>query len=136
MTQSTLLTAICHCGATRIELPRAPEEARTCNCSFCHRTGAVWAYFDPDEVTIATQAHDRVYSASGGMNQHHFCGHCGGNTHGDGPDWASAYNADGTPKGEAGVVPKKRIFAVNMRMVDGFDLAALPTEAMDGRNNW
>lgn len=129
------ITATCHCGATRIELPHAPEEAKTCNCSFCHRTGAVWAYFDPDEVTVAG-AQDRVYSASEGINRHHFCGQCGGNTHGDSPDWASAYNADGTPKGEAGVVPEKRIFAVNMRMVDGFDLEALPTEAMDGRNNW
>lgn len=131
------LTATCHCGATHIELPRAPETAKTCNCTFCHRTGAVWAYFDPSEVTVKADQ-NRTYSASGGMNQHHFCGTCGGNTHGDSPDWASAYNADGTPKEgyTPGQMPEARTFAVNMRMVDAFDLDALPVEHMDGRSNW
>lgn len=130
------LTATCHCGATRIDILKAPEGGRTCNCTYCHRVGAVWAYFATGEVTIHSSTHDRTYSASGGLNQHHFCGHCGSNTHGDSPDWASAYNADGTPKGEAGVVPEQRIVAINMRMVDGFDLNSLPVEALDGRNNW
>lgn len=130
------LIASCHCGETRIALSRTPENAKTCNCSFCHRTGAVWAYFDPEEVSVAAE-HNQTYSASGGMNRHHFCGRCGSHTHGDSPDWASAYNADGTPKdGNPGQVPAKRIVSVNMRMVDGFDLGHLTIEQMDGRANW
>ncbi|WP_155908455.1 hypothetical protein [Asticcacaulis sp. YBE204] len=34
------LTATCHCGATRITLPRQPETAHECNCSYCGRLGA------------------------------------------------------------------------------------------------
>lgn len=130
------LIATCHCGATRIELPHAPETAKECNCSYCGRVGAVWAYFSPDEVKLEI-AHDGTYSASGGMNQHHFCQVCGSNTHGDSPDWASAYNADGTSKtGDTGFIPSQRIFSVNMRMVDGFDLDGLRIEKMNGRDNW
>ncbi|MDC7681912.1 aldehyde-activating protein [Asticcacaulis sp. BYS171W] len=130
------LTATCHCGATRITLPRTPDSAHECNCSYCGRLGAVWAYFDPAEAVIESATHDRVYSASEGVNRHHFCAHCGNHTHGDSPDWSQAYHNDGTPKGEAGVVPAARTFMVNLRMVDGFDFDRLHIEKMDGKNNW
>jgi hypothetical protein len=34
------LTATCHCGGTRIELPRLPERRLECNCTYCAKTGA------------------------------------------------------------------------------------------------
>lgn len=130
------LIATCHCGATRIELPALPAAVKSCNCTFCHRTGAVWGYYDPTELRITAAAHDTVYAPSG-MNHHHFCGQCGGNTHGSSPDWASMYNADGTMKpGMTGGIPEKRIAAVNLRMIIDLDLDSLPIEKMDGRNNW
>ena len=88
------LQATCHCGDTKITLSRSPTEAKSCNCSFCERTGAIWGYFQTEEISVeATE--QKTYSASGGMNQHHFCGRCGMHTWGDSPDWASVYNADG-----------------------------------------
>ena len=88
--------ATCHCGETQVRLPRAPTSAKSCNCSFCARTGAVWAYFTPEEVELGAKG-ARTYSASNGTNRHHFCGRCGMHVWGDSPDWASVYNADGTP---------------------------------------
>jgi hypothetical protein len=131
------LIATCHCGATRIELPGLPAEAKECNCSYCHRTGAVWGYYSPSEVTVLASEHDAIYSASGQMNQHHFCARCGGNTHGSSPDWASMYNNDGTLKpGMTEGLPTSRIFGVNLRMIDELDLSSLDIIKVDGRNSW
>ena len=44
------LLATCHCGATRIALPEHPVAAKSCNCTYCARTGAVWAYYRPGEL--------------------------------------------------------------------------------------
>ena len=130
------ILASCHCGATKLQA-ELPREAKQCNCSFCSRTGAVWGYYEPDEIVFLSQDEDRVYSASG-MNRHHFCGRCGLQTWGDSPNWASAYNADGSPKAGVapGSVPEQRVYAINLRMVDGLDLTTLKIEQMDGRNNW
>ncbi len=129
--------ATCHCGETQVRLPRAPTSAKSCNCSFCARTGAVWAYFTPEEVELGAKG-ARTYSASNGTNRHHFCGRCGMHVWGDSPDWASVYNADGTPKAgfEAGAMPTDRIVGVNLRLVDGLDWTRIEVEAVDGRNNW
>jgi hypothetical protein len=132
------IIASCHCGATQIELPATPTEGKACNCSFCSRTGAVWAYYAPDELRFLKRGGDRSYSASGGMNQHHFCGECGMQTWGDSPNWASAYNADGTPKAgfSPDTMPSERIYAVNLRLVDDLDWSGVTVEQMDGRSSW
>jgi hypothetical protein len=97
---------------------------------------AVWGYYKPEDVVILSAEHDSTYSASG-MNQHHFCTRCGGNTHGSSPDWASMYNNDGTLKeGQTQGVPTKRIMAINLRMVDDLDLSTLDVEKVDGRKSW
>lgn len=130
------LKATCHCGDTTITLSRRPETAKSCNCSFCERTGAVWAYFSPGEITVeATE--QRTYSATG-LNRHHFCGRCGMQTWGESPDWASAYNNDGTPKPgfQPGTVPEARIAGVNLRLIDGLDWSTVEVETVDGRNSW
>ncbi|MDI9240687.1 hypothetical protein QLQ15_17420 [Lysobacter sp. LF1] len=131
------LIASCHCGATKIQAAEIPRAAKECNCSFCARTGAVWAYYKPGELLFVSQDDEQTYSATG-MNRHHFCGRCGMHTWGDSPDWASSYNADGTPKEgvTANTVPQQRIYAVNLRLVDDLDWSAIAVEKMDGRNNW
>ena len=132
------LIASCHCGATQIALPHPPSHAKQCNCSYCARAGAVWAYYEQGEMTFMAQEGEKTYSASDGINQHHFCGHCGMQTWGDSPDWASAYNNDGTPKPgfTPGSVPAQRTYAVNLRLVDDLDWSSIAVEQVDGRNNW
>lgn len=130
------VTASCHCGAIKIEAP-TPTEASTCNCTWCHRTGAVWAYYAPEDLKITrAEGAERDY-APNGMNHHHFCGVCGGNTHGFSPDWSSMYNNDGTLKpGMTEGIPEGQKAAINLRMVVDLDLDSLPTTKLDGRNSW
>lgn len=131
------LIATCHCGQTAIELPRLPADAKECNCSYCSRTGAVWGYYRPDELKILSNVDDRTYSATSSGNVHHFCGRCGMQTWGASPDWASLYNSDGSPKnGDPTAVPTTFIYAVNLRLIDGFDFSSVDVEMVDGRNNW
>lgn len=131
------LIAHCHCGATRIELPGLPSSATQCNCTFCNRTGAVWAYYQPDQLTFLARDNERVYSTNPDLNQHYFCGTCGMQTWGESPDWASMYNADGTPKnGDPTAMPTARIQAMNLRLVDDLDWSGIKVEQVDGRHNW
>ncbi|MBP7701292.1 MAG: aldehyde-activating protein [Phenylobacterium sp.] len=131
------LTASCHCGATKIEAP-VPTSATECNCTYCARTGAVWAYYKPGELAMLSQDDERTYSATEADNRHHFCGRCGMQTWGDSPDWGAVYNVDGTPKPgfAAGAMPSARIHALNLRLVDDLDWSAITVEKVDGRNSW
>ncbi len=56
------LTATCHCGAVRVEVPRKPRVLTDCNCSICRRYGVLWAYYLSEDVQViakpgATQAY-------------------------------------------------------------------------------
>jgi hypothetical protein len=132
------LIASCHCGATKIELAQLPTNAHECNCSLCSRTGGIWGTVQPEDMRFLAKEADKVYSASQGMNQHHFCSTCGIHTWGDAPDWASVYNSDGTPKPgfDTNTVPSERSYMVNMRLIDDLDWPKIQIEKMDGRNNW
>lgn len=47
-----MLTATCHCGAVRIEIPRRPRRLTNCNCSICRRYGTLWAYYPATAVRV------------------------------------------------------------------------------------
>ncbi len=130
--------ASCHCGDTKIELAQKPTHAHECNCSFCARAGAIWGFVARADMTLTTQTNDTIYSASGGLNQHHFCARCGMQTWGDSPDWAQNFNIDGTPKDgvDPDSVPTARSYYVNLRLIDGLDWTSIHLEKVDGRNNW
>jgi hypothetical protein len=86
---------------------------------------------------MLSQEDERTYSASDGMNQHHFCGRCGMQTWGDSPDWASLYNNDGTRKDPDGPEwPTARTYAVNLRLIDELDWSTVAVEKVDGRKSW
>lgn len=55
-----MLSATCHCGAVKVEIPRRPQSLTNCNCSICRRYGALWAYYKDAEVrmTAAPDATD------------------------------------------------------------------------------
>jgi hypothetical protein len=50
-----MLTATCHCGAIRVEVPHQPEALTNCNCSICRRYGTLWAYYPADTVRVAAE---------------------------------------------------------------------------------
>ena len=36
-----MLTATCHCGAVRVEVPERPDTVADCRCSLCRRYGVL-----------------------------------------------------------------------------------------------
>jgi hypothetical protein len=123
----TNMTAIatCHCGGTRIKLPEAPTHATSCTCTFCTKTGGLWAYYRPEVPKIVADEHRVEYTQSG-FNMHYFCGKCGCTTYGISPDWT--LGGDG--------IPEKKKFAINVRLLDDVDIKALAINEIDGRNLW
>ena len=71
----------CYCGATEFEIEAAPESVTSCTCSFCSRTGALWAYYTPAEVRFTRLEHDTLFAPN--LNRHHFCSVCGMTTFGE-----------------------------------------------------
>ena len=45
-----MLTATCHCGAVRVDVPHKPRQLTDCNCSICRRYGTLWAYYKASTV--------------------------------------------------------------------------------------
>ena len=122
--------ASCHCGGTRIEVPTAPQGATACTCSYCTKSGGLWASYPLAAPKILSDDFGAVYSASDGINQHHFCSRCGCQTYGTTPDWTMAHI-------DNPVMPTTRRFSLNVKLLDDFALiAAIPVTAIDGRNLW
>jgi hypothetical protein len=72
------LTASCHCGTVRLEIPHPPDELTSCNCSICRRYGTLWAYYPADEVRV-TAGVDATDEYQCGDKRLRFlrCRHCG-----------------------------------------------------------
>ena len=115
----------CHCGATRFELDFAPKSVTNCNCTFCSKRGALWAYYTPDQVRFTALEQRATYSRSG-FNKHHFCTVCGCTTYSETPTWT----LEGGPDLE-----HPRI-SINARLLDDIDIDAIEMERIDGRHLW
>ena len=121
--------ATCYCGGTRIELPEAPTEATQCTCTWCTKSGGLWAYYDSEAPRILKAEHLGHY-APNGINEHFFCTKCGCTTHGTAPAWSM----ESLTTGE---FPTARKFAINVKILDDYALMkSLPVEEIDGRNLW
>lgn len=58
-----MLIGECHCGAAGWTLDGDPGSITACNCSLCHRYGALWAYdYEGERVAVrgATSAYRRA----------------------------------------------------------------------------
>ena len=42
----------CHCGSVKIEVANKPKSLTSCNCSVCNRYGALWGYYNPEQVLV------------------------------------------------------------------------------------
>jgi hypothetical protein len=73
-----VIEASCHCGAVRLEAPRAPRRLTDCNCSICRRYGALWAYYKAGTVRLRYRKRD-VDSYAWGDRKLRFvrCKRCG-----------------------------------------------------------
>ena len=114
----------CHCGATRFEVDIAPESVTQCTCTDCSKRGALWAYYAPEQVKIDSRS-NAVYLWQSKTVAHHYCPACGNSTYNESPTWI-----EGKPHFD-----KPRV-SINARLLDDFDLGAVPVTVIDGRNLW
>jgi len=50
-----MLSATCHCGAVKVEVPKRPRQVADCNCSICWRYGVRWAYYKVKDVKVTAK---------------------------------------------------------------------------------
>jgi hypothetical protein len=116
----------CHCGNTQFEVSEEPAGVTHCTCSLCSKRGALWAYYTPAQFRLTTPIENvATYLWGSRTVKHHFCANCGCGTYSESPDWST-----GKPDFE-----NPRV-GVNSRLLDDFDLDAVPVTVIDGKNLW
>ncbi len=111
-----MLTATCHCGALRVEVPRRPRTLTDCNCSICRRYGTLWAYYKASTVRVVGASRTKD-GYSWGRKALRFvrCSTCGCITH-----WEAVHPKKGSYVGvnwrnfEPGLLVK-----THLRLLDG-----------------
>jgi hypothetical protein len=112
----TLYEGGCHCGRVRFRVEGDLAEAVLCNCSICTKKGFLHLIVAPERFTLLS-GRDwlSTYEFNTGTAKHTFCRHCG-------------IHPFYVPRSD----PDK--IDVNVRCLDGVDLAALSPKPFDGRN--
>jgi hypothetical protein len=110
-----MIRAACHCTAVRLEIAEAPSWILDCNCTLCRRYGALWAYYQPDEVKVVRGADATdTYLWGDKMLAFHRCKECGCIMH------MIALDAD-----------PPRIYGINARMIPTLDPARVRLQQID-----
>jgi hypothetical protein len=106
----------CHCGAIRFEVSGELADLEVCNCSICLRTGFLHWYVEPESFRLLSSDDTlETYQFGTCTAKNHFCGVCG-------------------------VAPFRRarsdpdMVDVNVRCLEGVDLASLEWSDFDGQN--
>ena len=77
-----MIDAVCDCGAVRLQVAKAPAEVNDCQCPWCQRLGATWAYYRKDQVRILCEPDaTSVYLRAERRLEFHRCKICGLTTH-------------------------------------------------------
>lgn len=77
-----MIDAVCDCGAVRLEIAEAPAELNDCQCDWCQRLGALWAYYPKDQVRLVCEpGTTEVYSRASRRLAFHRCKVCGLTSH-------------------------------------------------------
>lgn len=110
----------CHCGNIKITANALPSSITSCNCSICNRLGALWAYFDLENVeTLSGGKPKSTYSWGEKTITYHRCGECGCTTH------YTATESDGS-----------KLIAINCRMAPSSETSNIPIREFDGLVTW
>lgn len=108
----------CHCGRIRFEVEGTIAQAIDCNCSMCQKRGGL-LWFSPRSRfrLLTSETGMATYTFNTHKLRHRFCPACGLAPFSEGTD----------PKGAATV-------AINVRCLEGVDLATLSVVKYDGRS--
>ncbi len=107
----------CHCGAVRFSVDGDIGQVMECNCSHCSRKGFLLWFVPRTALHVQSgEAQLTTYTFNRHAIEHRFCAVCGCQPFGLGS------MPDGTP-----------VASVNVRCLEGVDLAALAPMPVDGR---
>jgi hypothetical protein len=110
------MTGGCHCGRVRFRVTADLDRVTECNCSICAKKGFLHLIVPPEQFELLSGKDDLAdYRFNTRTARHLFCKTCG--VH-------SFY----VPRSD----PDK--IDVNVRCLDGIDLAAIAVKPFDGRN--
>jgi hypothetical protein len=108
----------CHCGAVRYEAEADLSSVIECNCSQCAKKGFLLSFAPRSAFTLKT---DRgalsEYTFNTGKIRHLFCNTCGVQSFAEGV----------APNGD-------EIAAINVRCLDGVDIAGLSITPVNGKD--
>lgn len=108
----------CHCGSVAFEAEGEIDSALACNCSICQRKGSLLWFISRDKLKLRSAEKDLgSYTFNRHLIKHRFCRNCGIHPYGE------AKGPDGAP-----------MAAVNIRCLEGIDLAAVSVRHYDGRS--
>jgi hypothetical protein len=108
----------CHCGKVAFEVEGEIQAALACNCSMCQRKGSLLWFVPRAQFRLRTpEDAAATYTFNKHVIRHRFCPTCGIHPYAEGTD----------PQGNA-------MAAVNLRCLEGIDLAAIPVHEFDGRD--
>ena len=106
----------CHCGRVAYEVSGPIERVSQCNCSICTKKGYLHWIVSRERFRLLTPPSQlATYRFNSGVAKHHFCPVCG---------VASFY----VPRSDPDRID------VNVRCVEGVELAELKVVPFDGRN--
>jgi hypothetical protein len=106
----------CHCGRVRFRVTANLDRVTYCNCSLCSKKGFLHLIVPPAQFELLSGNDDlTTYQFNTKVAKHTFCKHCG-------------VHPFYVPRSD----PDK--IDVNVRCLDGVDIAALPIKQFDGRN--
>lgn len=110
-------TGSCHCGKVAFEVEGDLKQVIDCNCSICEKKGALLWFVPRAQLKMLTPDENlKRYTFGKGAINHCFCPACG--IH---------------PLGEGAAPDGTLMAAINVRCLDGVDLAALSVQKYDGR---
>ena len=111
-------TGSCHCGQIRFSVAGDLEQVMECNCSHCSRKGYLLWFVPRARLNLTTpESALAAYTFNKHVISHHFCPKCGCAPFGFGKDRSGAATA-----------------AINVRCLEGVELASLKKVPVDGRS--
>lgn len=107
----------CHCGNVAFDVEGEIKGVISCNCSMCARAGWLLWFVPPDKFTLKTPASALgSYEFNKHVIHHKFCPTCGIKPFSEG------VGPDGKP-----------MLAINVRCLEGVDIAGLDVHPYNGR---
>ena len=117
MSESKMHSGGCHCGNVRYEVEADVGSGMECNCSICSKKGSLLTFVKADKFKVTGEDAQTEYLFNKHKIHHLFCKTCGVQS------YARGNMPDGSP-----------MVAINLRCVDGIDLATVKVKQFDGKS--